>query len=42
METRRKIKDRGETEFATNDFDAMPYAIAVMKVRPTRVRPAEC
>lgn len=32
METRRKIKDRGETEFTTNDFDAMPYTIAVMKV----------
>jgi len=31
METRKKIKARGETEFTTNDFDAMPYTIAVMK-----------
>lgn len=29
--TRRKIKERGETEFTTNDFDAMPYMVAVMK-----------
>jgi hypothetical protein len=34
METRRKVKARGETEFTTNDFDAMPYMSAVMKVRP--------
>jgi len=33
IETRNKIKARGETEFTTNDFDAMPYTIAVMKVR---------
>jgi len=31
METRKKIKARGETEFTTNDFDAMPYMSAVMK-----------
>jgi len=31
METRRNIKARGETEFTTNDFDAMPYMTAVMK-----------
>jgi len=35
LETRKKIKALGETEFATNDFDAMPYTIAVMKVHPT-------
>lgn len=35
IETRMKIKARGETEFTTNDFDTMPYMIAVMKVRST-------
>jgi cytochrome P450 len=32
VETRKKIKARGETEFTTGDFDEMPYTIAVMKV----------
>ena len=36
METRKKIKARGETEFTTDDLDAMPYMIAVMKVRSAR------
>jgi Cytochrome P450 len=35
IETRRKIKARGETDFTTNDLDAMPYMIAVMKVGST-------
>jgi len=31
IETRKNIKARGETEFTANDFDTMPYTIAVMK-----------
>lgn len=28
----REIKARGDSEFTSNDFDAMPYLTAVLKV----------
>lgn len=33
MESLGKIKARGDSDFTTNDFDSMPYLIAVGKVR---------
>jgi len=32
METLKKIKARGDSDFSVNDFDSMPYLIAVGKV----------
>ena len=29
-----KVKKRGDSEFVANDFDSMPYLVAVVKVRP--------
>jgi len=32
METLKKIKARGDSDFGVNDFDSMPYLLAVGKV----------
>jgi len=32
METLKKIKARGNSDFGMNDFDSMPYLLAVGKV----------
>lgn len=32
METLRTIRARGDSEFSVNDFDSMPYLLAVVKV----------
>jgi hypothetical protein len=29
-----KVKERGDSEFVANDFDSMPYLVAVVKVHP--------
>ena len=29
-----KVKARGDSEFAADDFDSMPYLVAVVKVHP--------
>ena len=33
-ETWEKIKARGDSEFVADDFDNMPYLVAIGKVRP--------
>lgn len=33
METLEKIRARGDNDFSVNDFDCMPYLLAVGKVR---------
>jgi hypothetical protein len=37
METLGKIRARGDSDFIANDFDSMPYLLAVGKVRPKQV-----
>ena len=32
METLEKIRSRGDSDFGVNDFDSMPYLVAVAKV----------
>jgi len=32
METLEKIRARGDSDFSVNDFDSMPYLLAVGKV----------
>ena len=34
MDTLRKIRARGDNDFTVDDFDSMPYLLAVGKVRP--------
>ena len=29
-----KVKARGDSEFVADDFDSMPYLVAIMKVYP--------
>ena len=41
MKTLGKIRDRGDDDFTVDDFDSMPYLVAVVKVgrnQPTRQR----
>ena len=33
METLENIRSRGDSDFCVNDFDSMPYLVAVAKVR---------
>jgi len=35
-ETLEKIKARGDPDFTANDFESMPYLVAVTKVRRSR------
>ena len=37
METLEKIRARGDSDFSANDFDSMPYLLAVGKVCPEPV-----
>jgi len=37
IETLEKIKARGDTDFTANDFETMPYLVAVTKVRQTHL-----
>ena len=39
MDTLRKIRARGDNDFTVDDFDSMPYLLAVGKVRPDPVYP---
>lgn len=32
MQTLKKIRARGDSDFSVNDFDSMPYLLAVVKV----------
>jgi len=36
-ETLEKIKERGDSDFTANDFENMPYLVAVGKVRRNRL-----
>ena len=38
METLERIRIRGDNDFTVEDFDSMPYLLAVEKVCPKRVR----
>ena len=43
-ETLEKVKARGDVDFTANDFESMPYLVAIMKVRRSHslVSPSEC
>ena len=34
MEKLREVRARGDSDFRVDDFDSMPYLLAVGKVRP--------
>ena len=36
-ETLARVKARGDTDFTANDFESMPYLVAITKVRPSYV-----
>ena len=40
METLGRIRARGGSDFTVNDFDSMPYLLAVGKVCPELVQPS--
>ena len=36
MEKLREVRARGDDNFSVDDFDSMPYMLAVGKVRPSQ------
>lgn len=41
METLGRIRTRGDDEFTVDDFDSMPYLLAVGKVRPNLIHESQ-